>query len=196
MINRDSLINYYRTLNNLFEEELKNEKIQTITFSSLRTIYSTLAYTYFAVLIGIIFAYLGSHIFVIHSLFYFHLFTNYILPVSRGVGWFWPIPDNFLYHLHLFCEAGIVRNTHNQHQDVRCRECFWLLCLTVLLNNTRHDLRSHESFVHWEILRYPENMRAKTSEATAMSQYVGTRLWTHRLLAYCQCHASLRWCTT
>ncbi|XP_018342990.1 PREDICTED: uncharacterized protein LOC108749004 [Trachymyrmex septentrionalis] len=108
MINRDSLINYHRTLNNLFEEELKNEKIQTIIFSSLRTIY-TLAYTYFAVLVGTIFAYFGSpYIFVIHSLFYFHLSTNYTLPLSREVGWFWPIPDNFLYHLHLFCETGIV----------------------------------------------------------------------------------------
>ncbi|XP_018363861.1 PREDICTED: uncharacterized protein LOC108761691 [Trachymyrmex cornetzi] len=108
MINRDSLINYHRTLNNLFEEELKNEKIQTIIFSSLPTIY-TLTYTYFAAMVGIIIAYIASpYIFVIHNLFYFHLSTSYTLPLSRGLGWFWPIPDNFLYHLHLFCETGIV----------------------------------------------------------------------------------------
>ncbi|XP_018363859.1 PREDICTED: uncharacterized protein LOC108761689 isoform X2 [Trachymyrmex cornetzi] len=108
MINRNSLINYHRTLNNLFEEELKNEKMQTIIFSSLRTMY-TLAYIYFAVVVGMIFAYFGSpYIFVIRNLFYFHLYTNYTLPLSRGLGWFWPIPDNFLYHLHLFCETGLV----------------------------------------------------------------------------------------
>ncbi|XP_018363862.1 PREDICTED: uncharacterized protein LOC108761692 [Trachymyrmex cornetzi] len=109
MINRDSLINYHRTLNNLFEEELmKNEKIQTILFSSLRTI-CTLAYTYFSILVGILLTYYASpYIFVIHNLFYFHLSTNYTLPLSRGLGWFWPIPDNFLYHLHLFCETGMT----------------------------------------------------------------------------------------
>ncbi|KYN31572.1 hypothetical protein ALC56_14070 [Trachymyrmex septentrionalis] len=109
MINRDSLINYHRTLNNLFEEELmKNEKIQTIIFSSLRTIY-ILAYTYFAILVVVIFAFFGSsYIFIIHNLFYLHLTTNYTLPLSRGVGWFWPIPHNFLYHLHLFYETSLI----------------------------------------------------------------------------------------
>ncbi|KYQ46970.1 Putative odorant receptor 49a [Trachymyrmex zeteki] len=109
MINRDSLINYHRTLNNLFEEELmKNEKIQTIIFSSLRTIY-TLAYTYFAILVIVIFAFFGSsYIFIIHNLLYLHLSTNYTLPLSRGVGWFWPIPHNFLYHLHLFYETSLI----------------------------------------------------------------------------------------
>ncbi|XP_018317083.1 odorant receptor Or2 [Mycetomoellerius zeteki] len=109
MINRDSLINYHRTLNNLFEEELKqNEKIQTILFSSLRTIY-TLAYTYFAILVGIIFAFFASpYIVVIRNLFYFHSSTNYTLPLSRGLGWFWTIPHNCLYHLHLFYETGLT----------------------------------------------------------------------------------------
>ncbi|KAG5331292.1 OR49A protein, partial [Acromyrmex heyeri] len=108
MINRDSLINYHRTLNNLFEEELKNEKIQTIIFSSLRTIY-TLAYTYFAILVGMILAFFGStYIFIIHNLLYLHLTTNYTLPLSRGMGWFWPIPHNFLYHLHLFYETSLI----------------------------------------------------------------------------------------
>ncbi|KAG5316525.1 OR49A protein, partial [Acromyrmex insinuator] len=109
MINRDSLINYHRTLNNLFEEELmKNEKIQTIIFSSLRTIY-TLAYTYFAILVVVIFAFFGStYIFIIHNLLYLHLTTNYTLPLSRGIGWFWPIPHNFLYHLHLFYETSLI----------------------------------------------------------------------------------------
>ncbi|KYN31569.1 hypothetical protein ALC56_14067 [Trachymyrmex septentrionalis] len=108
MINRDSLINYHRTLNNLFEEELKNEKIQTIIFSSLRTIY-TLAYTYFVFLVVIIIAFFGSsYIFIIHNLLYLHLSTNYTLPLSRGIGWFWPIPHNFLYHLHLFYETSLI----------------------------------------------------------------------------------------
>ncbi|XP_018363860.1 PREDICTED: odorant receptor 46a-like [Trachymyrmex cornetzi] len=109
MINRDSLINYHRTLNNLFEEELmKNEKIQTIIFSSLRTIY-TLAYTYFAILVVVIFAFFGSpYIFIIRNLLHLHLTTNYTLPLSRGVGWFWPIPHNFLYHLHLFYETSLI----------------------------------------------------------------------------------------
>ncbi|KYN07722.1 hypothetical protein ALC62_01233 [Cyphomyrmex costatus] len=109
MINRDSLINYHRTLNNLFEEELmKNEKIQTIIFSPLRTIY-TLAYTYFAILVIVIFAFFGSsYIFIIHNLLHLHLSTNYTLPLSRGVGWFWTIPNNFLYHLHLFYETGLI----------------------------------------------------------------------------------------
>ncbi|KAG5348164.1 OR94A protein, partial [Acromyrmex charruanus] len=108
-INRNSLINYHRTLNDLFEEELmQNEKVQTIIFSSLRTI-STLAYIYFVFLIGIIVAYsTSSYIYIIQNLLYFHLPTNYTLPLSRGFGWFWTVPDNFLYHIHMFYETGLI----------------------------------------------------------------------------------------
>ncbi|KAG5333784.1 OR49A protein, partial [Acromyrmex heyeri] len=108
-INRDSLINYHRTLNDLFEEELmQNEKVQTIIFSSLRAI-STLAYIYFVFLIGIIVAYSrSSYIYMIQNLLYFHLPTNYTLPLSRGFGWFWTVPDNFLYHIHMFYETGLI----------------------------------------------------------------------------------------
>ncbi|KAG5306915.1 OR94A protein, partial [Acromyrmex insinuator] len=108
-INRDSLINYHRTLNDLFEEELmQNEKVQTVIFSSLRAI-STLAYIYFVFLIGIIVAYSrSSYIYIIQNLLYFHLPTNYTLPLSRGFGWFWTVPDNFLYHIHMFYETGLI----------------------------------------------------------------------------------------
>ena len=107
-INRDSLINYHRTLNDLFEKELQNEKVQTIIFSSLRAI-STLTYIYFIFLIGIIVAYSkSSYIYLIQNLFYFHLSTNYTLPLSRGFGWFWTVPDNFLYHIHMFYETGLI----------------------------------------------------------------------------------------
>jgi len=108
MINRDSLINYHQTLNDLFEEELKqNKKIRTIIFSSLRIIY-TLAYTYFAMLIGLFLAFHApSYIFIIRNLCHFHLSTNYTLPFSRGFGHFWNVPDNFLYHFHLLFETSL-----------------------------------------------------------------------------------------
>ena len=119
MINRDSLINYHRTLNNLFEEELmKNEKIQMIIFSSLRTIY-ILAYTYFVILVVVIFAFFGStYIFIIHNLLYLHLTTNYTLPLSRGVGWFWPIPHNFLSSkcVDIFKRKKIFALTKNNYR--------------------------------------------------------------------------------
>ncbi|XP_018306799.1 odorant receptor 94a [Mycetomoellerius zeteki] len=109
-INRDSLINYHRTLNDLFEEELmqKNEKVQTIIFSPLPKI-STLAYIYFAILTGIIFAYSKTpYICVIQNLLYFHLSTNCTLPLSMGFGWFWTVPDNFLFHIHMFYETVLM----------------------------------------------------------------------------------------
>jgi len=109
MINRDSLINYHQTLNDLFEEELmQNEKIRAIIFLPLRIIY-TLAYTYFAILIGLLLAYfLSPYIFIIRNLCHFHLTTNYTLPLGRGVGPFWIVPDNFLYHFHLLFETSLV----------------------------------------------------------------------------------------
>ncbi|XP_018377783.1 PREDICTED: odorant receptor 46a-like [Trachymyrmex cornetzi] len=108
-INRDSLINYHRTLNDLFEEELRqNEKVQTIIFSSLRAI-STLTYIYFVFVTGILVTYSKSPlIYVIRNLHYSHIPTNYTLPLSRGFGWFWTVPDNFLYHIHMFCEIGMI----------------------------------------------------------------------------------------
>ncbi|XP_011698100.1 PREDICTED: uncharacterized protein LOC105456034 [Wasmannia auropunctata] len=109
VINRDSLKNYHQTLNDLFEEELKqNEKIRTIIFSPLRRIY-TLTYTYFIVLETVVLAYVAPpYIFVIRGLCQRHLTTNYTLPVSRGFGHFWTVPDNFLYHFHFFFEIMLA----------------------------------------------------------------------------------------
>jgi len=107
MINRNSLINYHQTLNDLFEEELmQNEKIRAIIFLPLRKIY-ILACTYFALLIGLVLAYsISPYIFIIRNLCHFHLPTNYTLPFSRGFGHFWVVPNNFLYHFHLLFETS------------------------------------------------------------------------------------------
>lgn len=86
----------------------KNEKVQTIIFSPLPKI-STLAYIYFAILTGIIFAYSKTpYICVIQNLLYFHLSTNCTLPLSMGFGWFWTVPDNFLFHIHMFYETVLM----------------------------------------------------------------------------------------
>ncbi|KYN07924.1 Putative odorant receptor 49a [Cyphomyrmex costatus] len=108
-INRDSMINFHQTLNDLFEKELmQNEKVATIIFSSLRTVY-TLGYTCFAFIIYLTFlTYKSSYICITHNLFHFQLSTNCTLPFSKGFGWFWTVPDNFLYHLHMFYEIGQV----------------------------------------------------------------------------------------
>ncbi|XP_011687019.1 PREDICTED: uncharacterized protein LOC105449463 [Wasmannia auropunctata] len=107
LINRGSLINYHRMLNNLFEEELlqNDQKIRVIMFSPLFTIY-ILAYGYFAIIILLILSYFApAYIFIIYNLCHFRLTTNYTLPISRGYGHFWTVPDNFLYHFHLFFET-------------------------------------------------------------------------------------------
>ncbi|XP_039315695.1 uncharacterized protein LOC105195030 [Solenopsis invicta] len=106
MINRSSLINNHRTLNDFYEEELmQNEEIRTIIFSLLRATY-TLTYTYVIIMIGLITAYLvPPYIFIIRNLSHFHSTTNYTLPLSRGYGYFWTVPDNFWYHLHLIVET-------------------------------------------------------------------------------------------
>lgn len=88
LINRKSLANYYRTLNDLLQEELvRNEKIQTIIFSSLRNIY-ILAYTYFIMSIILYLQYfLPPYLFMIRDLCYSYLFMivpfpfNYELPL-------------------------------------------------------------------------------------------------------------------
>lgn len=109
MMNRNSLINYHRMLNDLFEEELmQNEKISTIIFSSLRTIY-TLTYTYFTIMIVMLLAYfMSSYICMIHNFLHFNSSMNCTLPISREFGWFWTNPDNFLYYLHMFYETGLM----------------------------------------------------------------------------------------
>jgi len=106
MINRNSLINYHQMLNDLFEEELmQNEKIRAIIFLPLRKIY-TLACTYLALLTGLVLAsFMFPYIFIIRNLS-FPLTTNYTLPLSRGFGHFWIVPDNFLYHFHLLFETS------------------------------------------------------------------------------------------
>ncbi|KYN18608.1 hypothetical protein ALC57_09087 [Trachymyrmex cornetzi] len=110
MIHRGSLINYHRTLNDLFEKELmQNEKIRMTIFSPLRTMY-TMAYTYFTVMTALVLTYFApSYIIIIrHFLLHFHLTTNYTLPLTKGFGYFWTVPDNFLYHFHLLYETSMV----------------------------------------------------------------------------------------
>ncbi|XP_011705217.1 PREDICTED: uncharacterized protein LOC105460461 [Wasmannia auropunctata] len=109
LINRKSLINYHRMLNDLFEEELmQNEKIRAIMFLPISTTY-ILAYGYFAFMSSLILAYYApSYIFLIHNLCHSRLTTNYTLPISRGYGYFWPVPDNFLYHFYFFFETSLV----------------------------------------------------------------------------------------
>lgn len=36
---------------------------------------------------------------------------NYVLPASKGHGYFWTVPDNSLYHLHLLLEMILVSLT-------------------------------------------------------------------------------------
>ncbi|XP_077262437.1 uncharacterized protein LOC143897539 [Temnothorax americanus] len=107
--NRGSLINYHRTLNDLFEEELlRDKKIRTIMFSSLPTIY-TLTYTYAAILLTLTLAFFAPpYLSIIHGLCHFHSTTNYSLPITRGYGYFWTVPRNYLYHFHLLFETGGV----------------------------------------------------------------------------------------
>jgi len=118
IINRESLINYHRTLNDLFEEELmQNEKISTIIFSSLRTIY-TMAYTYFAILVVMMFAYYKSScICMIHNFLHFHSSTNCTPPISGGFGLFSIDSDNFLSTFVLRARP----NDTQQHNNMRCR---------------------------------------------------------------------------
>jgi len=110
MIHRGSLIHYHLTLNDLFEEELmQNGKIRMTMFSPLRTMY-TMAYTYFIVMTALILIYFApSYIIIIrHFLLHFHLTTNYTLPLTKGLGYFWTVPENFLYHFHLLYETSMV----------------------------------------------------------------------------------------
>ncbi|XP_024884209.1 uncharacterized protein LOC112462575 [Temnothorax curvispinosus] len=105
--NQESLINYHWTLNDLFEKELlRDEKIRTIMFSSLPTIY-TLTYTYSAIMLTMILAFFTpAYLSIIHGLYRFHSNTNYSLPITKGYGYFWTVPHNYLYHFHLLFETG------------------------------------------------------------------------------------------
>lgn len=85
---------------------MQNEKIRTIIFTPLRKIYS-LAYTYFAIFVICNLAFfMPSYIVIIRSLCHLHLTTNYTLPLTRGYGHLLPVPNNFLYHLHLLLETS------------------------------------------------------------------------------------------
>lgn len=109
LFNRSSLINYHRTLNDLFEEELaRNEKIRTIMLSSLPAI-RTQSYIYITIMMLMVMAYMiPPYLFIIRDLCHFRLTTNYTIPISRGYGYFWTLPDNFLYHVHLLLETTLV----------------------------------------------------------------------------------------
>ncbi|XP_018347643.1 PREDICTED: odorant receptor 94a-like [Trachymyrmex septentrionalis] len=110
IINRESLIIYHRTLNDFFEEELmQNEKKPTGIFSSLRTIY-TMAYTYFAIVVALMFTYTfkSSYICMIRNFLHFHSITNCTPPISGGFGLLSTDSDNFLFYLRLFYEPGLM----------------------------------------------------------------------------------------
>ncbi|XP_012534117.1 odorant receptor 9a isoform X2 [Monomorium pharaonis] len=106
LINRGSLINHHRTLNESFEEEfMQNKKIRTMILSSQRKIY-IVTYTYTTILVTLLLMiYAASYIHIIRDLFHLRLTINYTLPMSKGYGYFWSVPDNFLYHLHLLIET-------------------------------------------------------------------------------------------
>lgn len=77
-------------------------------FSSLR-LTIRLGYTYFIIMASLVLAYFSPpYILIIRHLFHYHLTVNYTLPVSKGYGYFWTVPDNFLYHLHLLFETSVV----------------------------------------------------------------------------------------
>ncbi|KAL0103976.1 hypothetical protein PUN28_016971 [Cardiocondyla obscurior] len=107
LINRSSLIHCYQTLKDLFEEELtQNDQVRAIIFSPLPTI-RILAYIYSAILIAMMMAFfMPAYLSVIRDLCHLHLTTNYSLPISRGYGYFWTVPNNFLYHFHLLFETS------------------------------------------------------------------------------------------
>ncbi|XP_036139247.1 uncharacterized protein LOC105837745 [Monomorium pharaonis] len=109
LINRDSLINFHRTLNDFFEEELmQNEKIRTIIFSSLRKVYS-MGYAYVTIVTALVIVHIiPTYLYIIRDLCHLRLTTNYTLPLSKGYGYSWTIPDNFLYHLHLLIETILL----------------------------------------------------------------------------------------
>ncbi|KAL0103986.1 hypothetical protein PUN28_016974 [Cardiocondyla obscurior] len=108
-VNRKLLINYHRTLNNIFEEELeRNEKIRRMILSSLHKI-STVAYMYSLILVLLILGYsTPTFLFIIRGLCSFNLTTNYILPLTKGYGYFWTVPKNFLYHFYFLFEMSLV----------------------------------------------------------------------------------------
>ncbi|KAL6259796.1 hypothetical protein P5V15_009707 [Pogonomyrmex californicus] len=109
LINRRSLIDYHRTLTDLFEQELKqNEKIRMVMLSPLHGI-STLAYIYFGIIITLLLTYLMPTLTVItHGILRFQLITNYTLPYSRGYGYLWTVPTGHLRHFHLFFEMAMI----------------------------------------------------------------------------------------
>ncbi|XP_071577730.1 odorant receptor 13a-like [Temnothorax nylanderi] len=127
LFNRRSLINYHRTLNDLFEEELaRNEKTRTIMLSFLPTM-CILAYTYSAIMLGLVLAYcVPPYLVIIRDLCHLRLTTNYTLPVSRRYGHFWPVPDNFLYHFHLLFETILFSLVSTTAASVECAFGFYV----------------------------------------------------------------------
>ncbi|XP_036147996.1 uncharacterized protein LOC105831613 [Monomorium pharaonis] len=109
LINRGSLIKYHQTLNESFEEELmQNKKIRTMILSSQRKIY-IVTYTYITIITAfVLMAYMFPYIYIIRDLCHLRLTTNYTLPMSKGYGYFWPVPDNFLYHFYLLIKTILV----------------------------------------------------------------------------------------
>ncbi|KAL0103974.1 hypothetical protein PUN28_016970 [Cardiocondyla obscurior] len=106
MTNRDSMIIYHRTINDLFESEyIRNEKIQAIMFSSLPPI-TIIAYIYSMFILALMVTYvMPAYSAIFRGLYHWHLTTDYILPVTKGYGYFWTVPDNFWYHFHLLYET-------------------------------------------------------------------------------------------
>lgn len=80
--------------------------------SSLPTI-CTLMYIYSGLMLSIVVAYfLPSCLSIIRDLCHLRSpAVNYVLPASKGHGYFWTVPDNSLYHLHLLLEMILVSLT-------------------------------------------------------------------------------------
>ncbi|KAL0103981.1 hypothetical protein PUN28_016972 [Cardiocondyla obscurior] len=110
LTNHNYLTSHHEMLDDLFEEELvRNEKIRMIMFLSLPTT-CFLAFTYSAIIIACMLAfYMPTYLLIIHDLCHLNLRTaNYTLPVTKGYGYFWTVPNNFLYYFHLLYETNTI----------------------------------------------------------------------------------------
>ncbi|XP_070526027.1 odorant receptor 82a-like [Cardiocondyla obscurior] len=98
VINHDIMMNYRRTLNDLFENEyMENEKIQTIMNSSLPSII-IMVYIYSAIYIIVIVMITMPGCISIFNFYHSNSTTNYTLPSVRGYGYLWIIVDFIRYH--------------------------------------------------------------------------------------------------
>ncbi|XP_011635917.1 odorant receptor 9a-like [Pogonomyrmex barbatus] len=117
-------------MSDLFEEELKrNEKVRTVMLAPLRGI-SILAYTYSGIILIVVVTYLmPSFVIIIRGMFHLYLSTNYTLPYSRGYGYFWTVPNNFLRHFHLLFEWWAIITHGVTNASIDCAFGFYIYLL-------------------------------------------------------------------